>query len=145
MPALNQIESEDLYLLKVIKNNTDYRMALKSMEAVFDEKKGPLAEYAETLTILIEHYEEELYQIKETSPLEILKFLMQQNNLKQKDLIGIIGGKSAVSEILNGKRPLNLKHIRKLAEKFNLKPATFIKRHPAASLFLKLSRRPQCQ
>ena len=46
-------------------------------------------------------------------------FLMQQNNLKQKDLIGIIGGKSAVYEILNGKRPLNLNHIRKLAEKLS--------------------------
>jgi antitoxin component HigA of HigAB toxin-antitoxin module len=50
------------------------------MKAVFDEKKGPLAEYAETLAILIEHYEEELYPIKEASALEILKFLMQQNN-----------------------------------------------------------------
>lgn len=126
MPALNQIESEDLYPLKVIKNKTDYEKALKSMEAVFDEKKGPLAEYAETLAILIEHYEEELYPIKEASPLEILKFLMQQNNLKQKDLIGVFGGKSAVSEILNDKRPMNLKHIRKLAEKFHLKPATFV-------------------
>jgi HTH-type transcriptional regulator/antitoxin HigA len=115
MPALDQIEFENLYPLKVIKNKTDYEKALKSMKAVFDEKKGPLAEY-----------EEELYPIKEASALEILKFLMQQNNLKQKDLIGIFGGKSAVSEILNDKRPLNLKHIRKLAEKFHLKPATFI-------------------
>jgi len=51
---------------------------------------------------------------------------MDQNDLKQKDLIGILGGKSAVSEILNGKRPLNLKHIRNLSEKFNVRPSTFV-------------------
>jgi HTH-type transcriptional regulator/antitoxin HigA len=51
---------------------------------------------------------------------------MDQNDLKQKDLIGILGGKSAVSDILNGKRSLNLKHIRNLSEKFNVKPASFV-------------------
>jgi HTH-type transcriptional regulator/antitoxin HigA len=51
---------------------------------------------------------------------------MDQNNLKQKDLVGIIGRKSAVSEILNGKRPLHLNHIRKLAKKFHVKPASFV-------------------
>ena len=58
--------------------------------------------------------------------MDVLKFLMDQNDLKQKDLIGILGGKSAVSEILNGKRPLNLKHIRNLSEKFNDRPSTFV-------------------
>jgi HTH-type transcriptional regulator/antitoxin HigA len=51
---------------------------------------------------------------------------MNQNGLKQKDLVGIVGAKSTVSEILNGKRPLNLQHIKALANKFNVKPATFI-------------------
>ena len=57
---------------------------------------------------------------------KILKFLMRQNNLKQKDLVGVIGGKSTVSEILNGKRPMNLQHIRVLADKFHVEPATFV-------------------
>ena len=57
---------------------------------------------------------------------KILKFLMKQNNLKQKDLVGVIGGKSTVSEILNGKRPMNLQHIRVLADKFHVEPATFV-------------------
>ena len=112
--------------LKVIKSNKDYEKALKSMEIVFDERRGSLAEYAETLTILIEHYEEEHYPIGKATGIDILKFLMEENNLKQKDLVGIIGGKSAVSEILSGKRTLNLKHIKKFAEIFHVKPATFI-------------------
>ena len=126
MPALNECEYSDLYPLKIIKNERDYKLALKSLEAVFDETRGNLAEYAETLTVLIEHYESENFPIKESSGIEVLKFLMTQNVLKQKDLVGIVGSKSTVSEILNGKRPLNLQHIKSLAEKFNVKPATFI-------------------
>jgi len=126
MPALNECEYSDLYPLKIIKNERDYKLALKSLETVFDETRGNLAEYAETLTVLIEHYESENFPIKESSGIEVLKFLMTQNALKQKDLVGIVGAKSTVSEILSGKRPLNLQHIKSLAEKFNVKPATFI-------------------
>jgi len=124
--GLDEIDYKGLYPLKVIKNTRDYKRALKSMEAVFDEANGPFEEYAETLTILIEHYEEERYQINEATGVEVVKFLMEQNNLKQKDLVGVIGEKSSVSEILKGKRPLNLNHIKKLSEKFHIKPATFV-------------------
>jgi HTH-type transcriptional regulator/antitoxin HigA len=126
MPALNECEYNELYPLKIIKNERDYKLALKSLETVFDESKGNLADYAETLTLLIEHYESENFPMKESSGIEVLKFLMSQNGLKQKDLVGIVGAKSTVSEILNGKRPLNLQHIKALAQKFNVKPATFI-------------------
>jgi HTH-type transcriptional regulator / antitoxin HigA len=65
-------------------------------------------------------------QVEDADGINNLKFLMDQNNLKQKDLVGIIGAKSAVSEILNGKRPFNLNHIHKLAKKFNVRPATVV-------------------
>ena len=126
MPALNECDYNDLYPLKIIKNKLDYKLALKSLEAVFDETSGNLAEYAETLTVLIEHYESENFPIKDANGVEMLKFLMTQNGLRQKDLIGIVGAKSSVSEILNGKRPLNLQHIRALANKFDVRPATFV-------------------
>jgi antitoxin component HigA of HigAB toxin-antitoxin module len=62
--------------------------------------------------------------------IEELKFYLIDPNRTgrcvETDIIGIIGEKSAVSEILNGKRSLNLKHIKKLAEKFHVKPATFV-------------------
>jgi len=104
MPALNECEYNDLYPLKIIKNDKDYKRALKSLEAVFDETKGNLAEYAETLTVLIEHYESENFPIKESGSIEVLEFLMTQNGIKQKDLVGIVGSKSSISEILNGKK-----------------------------------------
>ena len=117
---------KNLYPLKVIKKEEDYQEALKSIEAVFDETEGALADYAETLTLLIEKYEESLTSFPEASGIEIVKFLMDQNGLKQKDLAGILGGKSTVSELLNGKRPFNLNHIRILAKKFNIRPASFV-------------------
>ena len=126
MPAVDQMNFTELYPLRVIKNQNDYKEALKSMEAVFDEETGPLADYAETLVILIEHYEEHNFPVEKKQGVAVLKFLMEQNDLKQKDLVGILGGKSTVSEIFNGKRPLNLQHIRVLADKFHVKPATFV-------------------
>lgn len=126
MPAINRMEAKDLYPLKVIRTTNDYEKALQSMETVFDEETGPLADYAETLTILIVHYEEENFPVEKKQGVEVLKFLMAQNNLKQKDLVGVLGGKSTVSEIINGKRPMNLQHIRVLADKFHVEPATFV-------------------
>lgn len=126
MPALNECDYNNLYPLRIIKNKQAYKRALESLESVFDETGGNLVEYAETLTVLIEHYESENFPTKNTSGVELLKFLMTQNDLKQKDLVGILGAKSSVSEILNAKRPLNLQHLRALANKFNVRPATFI-------------------
>ncbi len=126
MPAVDRMDFKELYPLRVIKTHNDYEKALRSMETVFDEETGPLADYAETLVILIEHYEEERFPVEKKQGVEILKFLMEQNDLRQKDLVGILGGKSTVSEILNEKRPLNLHHIRVLADKFHVKPATFV-------------------
>lgn len=117
---------KNLFPLKVIKSEEEYREALKSLEAIFDLTEGPLAEYAETLTVLIENYEQSLYSSPEISGVEMLKFLMDQNGLKQKDLAGILGGKSTVSELLNGKRSLNLNQIRILAKEFHVKPASFV-------------------
>ena len=126
MPALDQLNHSGLYPLRLIKTVKDYKAALESMEVVFDETEGKLSEYAETLCLLIEHYETKHFPIKNSTGVDVLKFLMEQNDLKQKDLVGILGGKSSVSEILSRKRSLNLGHVRALAEKFNVSPSTFI-------------------
>jgi len=126
MPAIAQVEHKDLYPLKAIKTEEEYEQALKSLELGLDGTEGALAEYAETLAILIESYEEGHFPIKHSTGVEVLKSLMEQNGLKQKDLVTALGSKSTISEILNGRRPLNLNHIRKLAEQFHVKPATFI-------------------
>lgn len=81
--------------------------------------------YAEVLITLIEAYEEEHHSIPEASPLEVLRALMEANDLRQKDLAPILGTESIVSEILHGKRELNKGQIEKLSKRFRVSPAVF--------------------
>lgn len=63
--------------------------------------------------------------IADTSPLNVLRGLMDANNLRQKDLIPIFGSESIVSEVLHRKRELNKTHITKLSKRFHVSPAVF--------------------
>ena len=93
------------------------------------ERRGHLTpaekNLAEVLTLLIEAYEEERYPVRSASPVEILKELMDANNLRQKDLAPMLGSESVVSEVLSGKRELNKHHIEKLSKRFGVSPAVF--------------------
>jgi HTH-type transcriptional regulator/antitoxin HigA len=91
--------------------------------ATSDEEK-----YAGVLMTLIEAYEEEHYSIPDAPPLEILRTLMDANDLRQKDLIPIFGSESIVSEVLHKKRDLNKTHIEKLSKRFHVSPAVFFPR-----------------
>jgi HTH-type transcriptional regulator/antitoxin HigA len=99
--------------------------------AVLDKlasKERPTSEeekYAEVLIMLIEAYEEEHHAIPEASPVEVLRALMEANDLRQKDLAPILGTESIVSEVLRGKRELNKGQIEKLSKRFHVSPAVF--------------------
>jgi len=82
-------------------------------------------ELAELLTVLIEDFEEKRYRLPRAKPLDILRFLMDQHGYKQKDLAGVFGTPSIVSEILNGKRELNKEHIKRLSKRFRVSPEVF--------------------
>lgn len=107
--------------IKVLKIEEDYQQAIKRLERIFhaepDTKEG---DEAELLTILIEKYEDEHYPIEAPDPIEAIKFCMEQMNMTNKDLAEIIGYKSRVSEIFNGRRKLTLKMIRNLHDKLNI-------------------------
>ena len=75
-------------------------------------------ELAELLTLLIEDFEEKRYQLPRTEPLDVLRFLMDQHGLKQKDLVDVFGTRSIVSEVLGGKRELNKDHIKRLSIRY---------------------------
>ena len=82
-------------------------------------------ELADLLTLLIEHFEQRKYSLPRATPTEMLAFLMEQQGLKQKDLVDVFGARSIVSEVVNGKRELNKEHIRKLSERFGVSPEVF--------------------
>jgi len=94
-------------------------------------KANPTSEeekYAEVLMTLIEAYEEEHHSIPDASPVEVLRALMDANDLRQKDLVPIFGSESIVSEVLHKKRGLNKAHIEKLSKRFQLSPVVFFLR-----------------
>lgn len=101
--------------IKPIKSEQDYKRALERLEVIFDavpnSKEG---DEAELLPMLIDNYENQYYPIEAPDPIEAIKIRMEEMNLKQKDLVGIIGGKGRVSEILNKKKRLTVDMIREL-------------------------------
>ena len=101
--------------IKPIKNEQDYTDTLRKIESLMSAKPNtPQMDELEVLTTLIEAYEEQHYQIDAPDPIEAIKFRMEQEGLKQKDLVAIVGSKSRVSEILNKKRKLTIEMIRNL-------------------------------
>ena len=105
--------------------NEGYIQALYELEERHSGWNSEEAELADLLTLLIEDYEEKHYRLPTSSPLEMLRFLMDQHRLKQKDMVDIFGTPSIVSEVLNGKRELNKEHIRRLSARFHLSPELF--------------------
>jgi len=82
-------------------------------------------ELSALLTMLIEEFEEKHYKLPRATPLDALRFLMEQHDLKQKDLLDVFGSPSIISEVLRGKRELNKEHIRRLSERFQVSPELF--------------------
>ncbi len=101
--------------LKPIKTEADYEKALERLEQIFDTKANTKeGDEAEILSMLIENYENLHHPIEAPDPIEAIKIRMEELNLKQKDMVGILGGKSRVSEILNKKKKLTVDMIREL-------------------------------
>src|ERR1700688_139420 len=95
------------------------KLASKEKPTTEEEK------YSEVLMTLVEAYEEERHSIPDASPIEVLRALMEANNLRQKDMVPIFGSESIVSEVLHKKRALNKTHIEKLSKRFHVSPAVF--------------------
>ena len=104
--------------LKVLKSKKDHEAALKRLSELMDAnpKEGSLdADELELLAVLIEQYEEVTFPMDFPDPIQAIKFRMEQDNLKSKDLVPYFGSAPKVSEVLNGKRQLSLSMIRKLS------------------------------
>ncbi len=78
------------------------------------------------LVVLIEKFEEEHYPIEDASPHDILLHLMEENNIKQADLVGILGSRGVVSEVVNGKRQISKNQAKALSNFFHVDVGLFI-------------------
>jgi len=110
-----------------IKTENDYRAALKRMELLFDAPiDTPESDEADILGLLIDEYEKKHYPIEAPDPIEAIKIRMEEMQLKQKDLVSVIGSNSRVSEILNRRRKLTIEMIRNLNRRLNISPKILI-------------------
>ena len=101
----------------VIKTEEDNDAALARIEELMELDPIPkVVDELELLSTLVELYEESAYPSPPLDPVDALRFRMEQQGLKQKDLVPYIGSKSKVSEVLAGKRTLSLNMIRRLHE-----------------------------
>ena len=116
-------------LLRKPESETDYDLLVASLDELLDligeDESSPLASLATIMGGLIEAYDHEHRPMPKASGVDVLRYMMREHGLSQSDLPGV-GAQSVVSEVLSGKRQLNLRQIRWLAERFGVSVETFI-------------------
>jgi HTH-type transcriptional regulator / antitoxin HigA len=122
---------------KIIKTRADYKAALNRIEELFEAVPGmPAGDELELLVTLVELYETKEFPIDLPDPLTAIRFRMEQQGLRPKDLVPFIGSPSKVSEVLSGQRSLSLSMIRNLVTGLDI-PAEVLLREPGAKLDVK--------
>src|SRR5713226_7874676 len=107
--------------IKPIRTEQDYQAALRRVEALWDCKAGSAeCDELDVLATLVDAYEREHYPVDLPNPIEAIKFRLEQQGKDTRALIGIIGQRTRVYEILRGKRSLSLEMIRNLHDKLGI-------------------------
>jgi HTH-type transcriptional regulator / antitoxin HigA len=129
---LNREKYQELlvkYQPKIIRSEAENENALAVVEMLMHrENRSPEEdELYDLLITLIEKFEREYYSPGDNShPRSMLLFLMEQKDIKQLDLVGIIGSKGIVSEVVNGKREISKAQAKALGDFFQVDPGVFI-------------------
>jgi HTH-type transcriptional regulator/antitoxin HigA len=112
-------------VIRTEKENEAYTEILYELDQRAKTLTAAENQLSELLTLLIEDFEEKRYQLPRAKPLEVVRFLMEQHGLLQKDLVDVFGTRSIVSEVLSGKRKLNREQIARLSARFHVSPELF--------------------
>jgi len=115
--------------LLTIRNEREYDRAANLLNELLDEigtdQRHPLYGLLDALGTLVHAYEEEQHDMPEQGGAAVLRFLMEEHGLNQSDLPEL-GSQGVVSELLSGKRSLNVRQIRALAKRFGVSPGVFL-------------------
>ena len=115
--------------LLTIQSEKDFDLAVDRLNSLIDEvgtdEHHPLYSLLDTLGTLVHAWEEQHHPMPKSEGREILQFLMEEHHLTQSDLPEV-GSQGVVSEILAGKRELNVRQIRALSERFGVSPSVFV-------------------
>lgn len=114
--------------IKPIRTKADYRAALKEIEVLMSARPGSSeGERLDVLVTLVEAYERTHFPMDPPDPIEAIRFRMEQNGLTAKDLVPMIGQINRVYEVLNRKRPLTLRMIRRLHRELGIPAESLIR------------------
>jgi HTH-type transcriptional regulator / antitoxin HigA len=114
--------------LKPVKNDAGHEIALKEIERLWGAREGtPEGDRLEILTTLVEAYEEARFPMDLPDPIEAIKFRLEQQGKDQKSLVGILGSRTRVYEVMRRDRPLSLTMIRQLYKHFNIPAEVLIR------------------
>ena len=117
--------------IKPIRGEADYERALRRVEELWNSPEGSAgSDELDILATLIGAYEQEHYPIELPDPIEAIKFRLEQKGKDSRALIGVIGQRTRVYEVMRGKRPLSLNMIRNLHEKFDIPAEVLIQPAP---------------
>jgi HTH-type transcriptional regulator / antitoxin HigA len=112
---------------KVIETESENEAAIMLAESLEHRQRTPEEDaLLELLIILIEKFEEASYPMPNVEPDRMLLHLMEARNMKQEQLVGVIGSRGVVSEIVNGKRSISKAQAKVLGQLFHISPSLFI-------------------
>ncbi|NCJ06125.1 transcriptional regulator [Synechococcales cyanobacterium C] len=114
---------------KVIESEEENELFLAEVDklmAVGEDLTPEQLQLMNLLVFLIEQFEDQHYQLRPASPLDVLEELMAQRELKQKDLVHLFGSQGVASEVLNGKRAISKVQAKALGDFFHTDPALFL-------------------
>jgi HTH-type transcriptional regulator/antitoxin HigA len=114
--------------IKPIRTKADYERALREIERMWGAKEGtPQGNQLDVLATLVEAYERKHFPIDPPDPIEAIKFRLEQQGLDPRALIGVIGGRGRVHEVMHGQRALSLTMIWRLHERFGIPAEVLIR------------------
>jgi len=115
--------------VRTLHDEEEYQAALKAIRPYFDREPDPgtpEAENFDALFLLIENYEARRHPIPKAEPVAVVRHVMSANNYSQGDLAAVLGSKARASQLLAGKREINLNQIRKLASRWHIPPGALV-------------------
>lgn len=114
--------------IRPIRDDADHEQALKEIERLWGAKEGtPDGDRLDILTTLVYAYEENHFPIDAPDPIEAIRLRLEQQGLDHHALIGVIGGRSRVYEVMHRKRALSLEMIRRLNQRFGISAEVLIR------------------
>ena len=121
------IELVQAFPPRPIKSEEEVLAVQEIIDSLID--RAPLTpdeeDYVDLLGTLVYEYEQALEPIPDIYGVDLLKVLIEDNDLRQKDLVSIFKTESIVSDVLNNRRNLTTRHIQELAEFFHISPSVF--------------------